>query len=78
MTPLVGEVGLIFGGDSASDDSLLSRDGDSRRLFEEALGEGLGRPSLLADDRSLRPKGTNPPFDGEGARPKFGNEPCIL
>jgi hypothetical protein len=41
--PLVGAVGLKLGGDSASDDSLLSREGDSRKLFDDARGDGLGR-----------------------------------
>ena len=78
LVPLVGPVGLRFGGDYASDDSLLSREGDSLRLFDDARGDWLGRPSLLADDLSARPNGTNPPFEGEEARPKPGKEPCIL
>ena len=41
-------VGLCGGGDSASDESLLSRDGESRRLPTEACGEG---PSRLAEPR---------------------------
>ena len=72
LVPFVGEAGLRGGGDSARDESRLSRDGDSLRFPEEARGEGLGRPSLLPE---LRPKGTNPPLDGEGALLK---PPCML
>ena len=63
--PFVCEVGLRAGGDSAREERRLSREGDSRRLFDEARGDGFGRPSRLAE---LRPKGTKP-LEGEGARP---------
>jgi len=58
----VGDVG-----DSTKDESLLSRLGVSRRLFEEARGEGVGRPSLLP---GARPNGLLKPFGGDGARTK--------
>jgi hypothetical protein len=53
-------------GDSANEESLLSRLGVSRRLLDEVRGEGVGRPSLLP---GARPNGLNP-FGGEGARTK--------
>ena len=70
--PFVCEVGLSGGGDSARDESLLSRVGDSRKLLDEARGEGLGRPSLLVLLRL--PNGTKPLL-GDGAR---ANAPCML
>jgi hypothetical protein len=70
--PFICEVGLSDGGVSARDESLLSRVGDSRRLLDEARGEGVGRPSLLM--LLLLPNGTKPLL-GDGAR---ANAPCML
>jgi hypothetical protein len=63
----LGDVGLVAVGDSAREERRLSREGDSRKLFDEARGDGFGRPSLLAE---FRPKLAKPPFDGDGARAK--------
>jgi hypothetical protein len=60
-----GDVGLIAVGDSASAERRLSREGSSRKLFDEARGEGFGRPSLLAE---FLPNGAKPLLEGDGAR----------
>lgn len=70
--PLVA--GLVGDGDSTRDDKRLSRDRPSRKLLDDARGDGLGRPSLLA---VLLPKfgrdGNGLEGDGDRAKPL-----CIL
>jgi len=63
--PLICDAGLRVGGDSAREESLLSWEDISRRLFVEARGDGIGRPSLLPDCRPNDGK----VFEGDGARP---------
>ena len=62
-----GGLELIAVGDSAREDSRLSRIGSSRMLLDEAWAGGLGRPSLLAE---FLPKEVKPVLDGDGARLK--------
>jgi hypothetical protein len=68
----LGDVGLVAVGDSAKEERRLSREGDSRKLFDEARGDGFGRPSLLAE---FLPKPVKPLFEGDGAR---ANPPWTL